>query len=397
MAEIGMDPAEVRKVAVSLDGQAGVLASVVGQLDGLVDHLHQVWFGQDAQAFADWWRHQHRLSLMKAHDAIAGLAQSARNNATAQDDTSAGQGSTTAMPATSAPAPARIAFSASQPATPAAIAAIDTMATNTLAHAGKHFPGASAQIKEWQQRIDAGDATSADVESFHRYLLLVNLASMQRSTVSDAAGLAVSSLNDASTAGLAAALGVATLGHGEGAGAVGKDSAKVLGEKALAHGVTGGLNDSLTGAEQNALLSAVTGHDPNKILSAYDSSADTYLQSVAAQVGSAPDLHHVDTQTVIASSGAVLDGRLEQQGYSSDAADSTNLITGDGSTVQNIEANILSSAPVVGPIFGAAQTGANAAHSDLAFNVGVASLKVASVDSVNNLRSTAQELELTPR
>jgi WXG100 family type VII secretion target len=90
MAEIGMDPDAVRAVATKLDAQAQTLHGSIASIDHAVLHLQDAWVGPDAQAFHSWWMNQHKPALQRAHDSIAGLAQSARNNASEQDQASGG-------------------------------------------------------------------------------------------------------------------------------------------------------------------------------------------------------------------------------------------------------------------------------------------------------------------
>ncbi len=88
--ETGMDVEAVRIVAVKLDEQAARVASIVAEIEGSVAAIEQNWTGADAQLFAGWWHQQHRSDLMRASDAIAGLAQSARNNVSEQEQVSGG-------------------------------------------------------------------------------------------------------------------------------------------------------------------------------------------------------------------------------------------------------------------------------------------------------------------
>ncbi|MDX6245909.1 MAG: hypothetical protein QOE76_3632 [Frankiales bacterium] len=399
-----MDPGEVRKVATSLDAQAQAVAAVVGTIDGLVSHLQQCWAGHDAMIFADWWHSQHRPALQGAHDAIAGLAQSARTNAAAQDQASSG-GAAGDHAAPILASTRSIAYSAAALATPVELAAANKLALSTIAHAGKHFPQAAEQISAWQARIDSGNASSADVEAFRRYVILVNLANLQRGTVKDAADLAVDSMKDATSAEIAAVVGLATLGHGAVTAKAGGMAAEKTGEqltakaleKGLAKGGLDGLGDHLQGWGQDKVMDAVTRGRPDQILSAYDKSADQYLASVAAQGTPAAGLHKVNVQNVFASSAGILDGRLEEQQYDSLSADSTQLITGDGSVVQDVESGVLGAIPGFGTAFGAAQATASGIHGGMEMQVAVGSLNVACVSSLQNLQSTAQELELTPR
>jgi WXG100 family type VII secretion target len=90
MAFEGMDIQAVRSLAGQLDQQASHIQDAVNQTSGLVGQLEGAWQGPDAQEFRGWWEQQHRPHMMACHDAISGLAQSARNNAQAQEDASRG-------------------------------------------------------------------------------------------------------------------------------------------------------------------------------------------------------------------------------------------------------------------------------------------------------------------
>lgn len=92
MAEIGMDSDAVRGVATQLATQAQQLNAVASLVDRLIDQLDAIWVGGDAAEFAGWWRGQHRPALTACVQSLDGLASSARNNASAQDGTSAGDG-----------------------------------------------------------------------------------------------------------------------------------------------------------------------------------------------------------------------------------------------------------------------------------------------------------------
>src|ERR1700728_925306 len=88
----GMDTAEIRVLANNIRAQANGIQSVVGNIDGIVAQLGNVWHGPDATALAGWWQSQHRPALVSAESAVAGLAQSADNRAKAQDDASGATG-----------------------------------------------------------------------------------------------------------------------------------------------------------------------------------------------------------------------------------------------------------------------------------------------------------------
>jgi surface antigen len=93
-----MDADAVRTAASRLDTEAGQLAGIVSAIENLVAGLAHVWSGHDVHEFSSWWHTQHKPKLTTAHDAIAGLAQSARNNAAAQDQTSGVSGSPSPNP-----------------------------------------------------------------------------------------------------------------------------------------------------------------------------------------------------------------------------------------------------------------------------------------------------------
>jgi len=88
MAKLGMDDEAVRALAGQLDGHAKAIIGLVGQVEGVVSRMRSTWRGHDADAFTGWWHNQHRPALQRAHVSISGLAQSARNNAAAQQNAS---------------------------------------------------------------------------------------------------------------------------------------------------------------------------------------------------------------------------------------------------------------------------------------------------------------------
>jgi uncharacterized protein YukE len=106
---MGMDADAVRTLASKLEAEAARLSSAVSHIDGLMSQVQSVWRGTDAQRHVGWWQQQHRPQLVKAQQAIAGLAQSARNNASDQDQASgtAGGPSRHAAPAASPVSAAR--------------------------------------------------------------------------------------------------------------------------------------------------------------------------------------------------------------------------------------------------------------------------------------------------
>ena len=92
MTKLGMNAEAVEALAQKLDMQAGQLQTAIGQIESLVNRAVNEWHGNDAQAFGNWWHSQHKPAMQRAHDAIAGLAQSAKNNVAEQRGVSNTQG-----------------------------------------------------------------------------------------------------------------------------------------------------------------------------------------------------------------------------------------------------------------------------------------------------------------
>ena len=88
MAFEGMDVDAVSNVAAGLDREADAIHQVIQAINSMVGQLPGIWKGQDASEFEGWWNNQHRPALQAAHDAIHGLAVSARNNVSAQQNAS---------------------------------------------------------------------------------------------------------------------------------------------------------------------------------------------------------------------------------------------------------------------------------------------------------------------
>ena len=89
---IGMDAGEVRNLAGQLKTQSETLATVLTGVDNLTFQIGNHWDGSDQQEFIASWQRVHRGSLVRAQEAVSGLAQSAYNNASAQDVTSGASG-----------------------------------------------------------------------------------------------------------------------------------------------------------------------------------------------------------------------------------------------------------------------------------------------------------------
>lgn len=88
MAMQGMDVNEVRNIGNQLKHQANEIQQVIAQVDAAINHALNVWQGNDANQFHDWWNSQHKPALTHAQQAIDGLGQSALNNAVEQENVS---------------------------------------------------------------------------------------------------------------------------------------------------------------------------------------------------------------------------------------------------------------------------------------------------------------------
>lgn len=80
---VGMNVAEVRRMAEQLRHGAEQLRGIISTVDGRV--AHSSWDGYDADEFREEWWPGHRQRILEAADRIQGLAQSATNNADEQE------------------------------------------------------------------------------------------------------------------------------------------------------------------------------------------------------------------------------------------------------------------------------------------------------------------------
>jgi len=80
----GMNVEAVEGLARQLKGKSGEIDSLVAQIGRIVDDLQVQWKGSDASQFKGWWDSQHRPAMQKLSQDIAGLSQSALNNASEQ-------------------------------------------------------------------------------------------------------------------------------------------------------------------------------------------------------------------------------------------------------------------------------------------------------------------------
>jgi surface antigen len=79
-----MDVDAVEAAGRELQAKAQSLDAIIANLDKTVASLNGVWDGKDAQTFVNEWWPQHRKELTAASASVAGLGQSALNNASEQ-------------------------------------------------------------------------------------------------------------------------------------------------------------------------------------------------------------------------------------------------------------------------------------------------------------------------
>src|SRR5690554_5955214 len=84
MVRMGMEVDQVEAVGRSLKERAAAIDGIVGRIDKTESGLLAVWDGPDAKRFVhDWWP-EHRKVLVAGSTHVAGLGQSALNNAAEQ-------------------------------------------------------------------------------------------------------------------------------------------------------------------------------------------------------------------------------------------------------------------------------------------------------------------------
>jgi surface antigen len=91
MTKMGMDVEAVENVGRQLNQSATSVDQIVGGLDKTVNGLLQIWDGPDAQRLVQSWP-TFRKTLITAKASVAGLGQSALNNASEQRDASGAKG-----------------------------------------------------------------------------------------------------------------------------------------------------------------------------------------------------------------------------------------------------------------------------------------------------------------
>jgi uncharacterized protein YukE len=93
MAQMGMDVDAVEAAGRDLQAKAQSIDMIVSNLDKTVGSLNGAWDGKDAQTFVNEWWPERKKAFTAASSSIAGLGQSALNNASEQRQASGVSGS----------------------------------------------------------------------------------------------------------------------------------------------------------------------------------------------------------------------------------------------------------------------------------------------------------------
>ena len=92
MARMGMDVDQVESAGKELKARSQEIDALVAKVDGIVRKLPGVWDGPDAQQFVNEWWPEHKKTLAHVSTSVAGLGQSALNNASQQREVSGSNG-----------------------------------------------------------------------------------------------------------------------------------------------------------------------------------------------------------------------------------------------------------------------------------------------------------------
>lgn len=84
----GLDVQQVRDLATNLDREADAIDQTLSRLTGILNNTQ--WTGPDATQFRNDWQGNHSNALRKVGAALREVAQAARANANAQEQTSQG-------------------------------------------------------------------------------------------------------------------------------------------------------------------------------------------------------------------------------------------------------------------------------------------------------------------
>lgn len=92
MARMGMDVDQITAAGNALKQRAADIDTLVTKIDGIVRSMPGIWDGPDAQQFVNEWWPEHKKTLVAASSHVAGLGQSALNNASEQREVSGTRG-----------------------------------------------------------------------------------------------------------------------------------------------------------------------------------------------------------------------------------------------------------------------------------------------------------------
>jgi len=163
MAQLGMDVEAVESVGRQLKQSATSVDQIVGGLDKTVNGLLQLWEGPDAQRFVQSWP-TFRKSLIAAQASVAGLGQSALNNASEQRDASGVKGSNGSSSVT-LPSAIHVDTPAPPPSLPGA-----TGATTGALPAGAGLEGYAQRVgKTNDDHLDGMGALAGECTSWAAY------------------------------------------------------------------------------------------------------------------------------------------------------------------------------------------------------------------------------------
>ena len=82
----GLDVEQVRTLGTNLDREADSIDQILSKLTGVLNNTQ--WTGPDATAFRNDWQSSHSSALRKVSAALREVADAARRNAAAQEQTS---------------------------------------------------------------------------------------------------------------------------------------------------------------------------------------------------------------------------------------------------------------------------------------------------------------------
>lgn len=182
MVRMGMDVDAVEKASIDLKSRAERLEATISAIDGIVNALPAIWKGKDSNDFVQNWWTGHRAKLVAVKDSVAGLGQSAWNNAQEQRQASGSAGS----PASSSTA----ASPASSVSDGSDYTAQETADFETLLAAIKNHNTAHDVLEGADELLKALAAGKIDYKSFSEWM--VKVKGLDAGTILSLAGMAIS-------------------------------------------------------------------------------------------------------------------------------------------------------------------------------------------------------------